>query len=119
MPSTRSSFTCSILGAPRSLPQCQPTYKDVLLACFEEQYNNVHIKKLSPKIPILDIAKVVATNVVALYKKATIPAISYKTVTERIVSFHKEYDKLMKSYQNKSRHGTDGLNTAINKFVDK
>lgn len=98
MPFTRSSFTCPILGAPRSLSQCQlPTYKDVLLACFEEKYNNVHVKGLSPKIPILDIAKVVATNVVALYEKASIPAAQNRN-KKNCKSFHKEYDKLMKSY---------------------
>lgn len=117
---TRSVSDCPVLGAPRSLPQFQlPTNKDVLLACLQHRSVGVHFEQLSPKTPFLDTAKVVAECVLDLYRKASIPATCFKTVTERIMSLRKEHESILKYYQNKSRQGSDGLKAALNKFLEK
>lgn len=120
MPPTRSSFTCPILGTPRSLPQSQlPTLKDVILACFDEKFNNTYVKKLSAKTPFLYVANVVADQVLALYEKASIPAASKQRIIARIVSLHTQYQNLLKSYQSKNRKDSSGLNRAVQSFIDK
>lgn len=83
--------------------------------CYPYTWHNTEFSRA----PFLDVAKVVATQVLTLYEKASIPAAGQKTITDRIVSFHKEHQNLLKSYQNKSRTDSIGLKGAVNKFIKK
>lgn len=97
-PPTRSCFTRPLIGKLYPLKVSQlPTYKDVLSCILLDKIK----KKLETgKDPsVKDIVKSVVTNVLEIYKKATIPAVSFKRCNELVLKYHTSYQNLMKNYK--------------------
>lgn len=98
---TRQSFVCPFFGSPKELSgNLLPTYEDLLLSCLEEKYKRSVL--LNPKhkraFSFVIIAQSVATQLIEIYRKASIPTVSNNRVVQLITCYYNSYLNLKKSY---------------------
>uniref|UniRef100_A0A1B6H9M3 Uncharacterized protein n=1 Tax=Homalodisca liturata TaxID=320908 RepID=A0A1B6H9M3_9HEMI len=98
---TRQTIACTIIGVPKELSGLSlPTYEDILLCCLDEKYKRSLLFSPNNKkeLGFLAIADCVATQVVGIYNKATIPTVTHTRVVQLIQSYYNSYIALKKSY---------------------
>lgn len=98
---TRQTIACPIIGVPKELSGLSlPTYEDILLCCLDEKYKRSLLFSPNNKkeLGFLAIADCVATQVVGIYNKATIPTVTHTRVVQLIQSYYNSYIALKKSY---------------------
>uniref|UniRef100_A0A1B6HPQ6 Uncharacterized protein n=1 Tax=Homalodisca liturata TaxID=320908 RepID=A0A1B6HPQ6_9HEMI len=87
---TRQTIACTIIGVPKELSGLSlPTYEDILLCCLDEKYKRSLLFSPNNKkeLGFLAIADCVATQVVGIYNKATIPTVTHTRVVQLIQSY--------------------------------
>lgn len=95
---TRSQQKCPVFGLASKLPvSVLPTYKDII-----KHYNHIKqsIKVGKVKEPtVSEISELVASDVQAIWHKASMPIVSRTRVIKLIRTAHDEFRKLMKPYK--------------------
>lgn len=87
------NWTCPIFGSPRDLKQnVLPTYKDVMLCCFQERKTFELAVNQVP--PFKVIAKAVSLKIAKIYGKTSIPILSHRRIVAMINDFNSKYWKI-------------------------
>lgn len=95
---TRKDFECPILGNARDFPNNKlPNYEDVLLCCFQVRYE-MSLYTNNKKVSFSEVANTVATKIMNLYSKASIPSVTKERIVQLINKYHDKYYKIRKSY---------------------
>lgn len=75
-------FTCPIFGIPKSMSSSQfPSYKDVLLCCFQERMK-LGIESGYSTVNFSDVSNIVAERVKSVYDKASVPTVQKKRILQ-------------------------------------
>ncbi|CAH0558644.1 unnamed protein product [Brassicogethes aeneus] len=113
---TQQKVTTPIFGLPKKLSGTNlPTYKDVLLSCFEESYKNSILSGSKKKVAFSTIADNVATQIEIIYRKASIPVVTHTRAVQMINAYHNAYNNLRKSYKRDQKK--EGFKDKIERFV--
>lgn len=95
---TRETCTCSLLGRPKDLSIAKlPTHKDIILCSNYERKRLGKLSKNNKEPRFSDIAGIVAEKVINLYKKVSIPQVTYTRVIQLIRDIHNRYQKIKRN----------------------
>ena len=98
---TRKKLECDIFGSPSEIPRATlPTYYDVMKYYLWVR-NNIKPKNCSKEPTIADVSEIVANDIEALWKKASIPTVTHTRVLQLIRCYHDKYTALLKYPINK------------------
>jgi len=102
--SSRRSVSCPIFGGPEKLSgRSLPTYKDVmrhyLLCRFE-----LKVTKKEP--PIYSICQRVASDVLDIWNKESIPTVTQTRVVKLLQDYHSKYRTLLKPYKSRQNNSS-------------
>lgn len=115
---TRQSVECPFFGSPKELSRTSlPTYEDMLLCCLEEKYNRALILNPNNKkdLGFSAVAELVATQIVNIYRTASIPTVTHTRVVQMITSYFNAYIGLKKSYNRD--HEKDFYKKKVDVFI--
>lgn len=96
---TRQSHCCPLFGLPKPMSEnVLPTYSDMLLGCLEENYKFAVTSNSKKNPPFSETADRLASQIEAIYSKASIPTVSHTRIVQLIKKYHDAYYNLRKSY---------------------
>lgn len=96
---TRQTTCCPVFGLPEKLPVSQlPTYNDVMKYYLFIRYE-LKPDKTTKEPTVHDISERLATEILDIWRKASLPTVSFKRVLQLIRSYHDKYRRLLKPYQ--------------------
>lgn len=112
---TRKETCCPVFGLPEKLPVSQlPTYNAVMKYYLFIKYE-LKLSKTTKEPTVHDISQRLATEILDIWQKASLPTVSFKRVLQLIRSYHDKYRCLLKPYQ--GRQTNEKYQEKINKFV--
>lgn len=98
---TRQTTCCPVFGLPEKLPVSQlPTYNDVMKYYLFIRYE-LKPDKTTKEPTVHDISERLATEILDIWRKASLPTVSFKRVLQLIRSYHEKYRRLLKPYQDR------------------
>lgn len=113
---TRQMTNCPVFGTPETLPCSQlPTYYDVMkyyLLIKQE----LKPDKSSKEPTVQEISERVATRILEIWHKSSLPTVSLKRILQIIRAYHEKYRKLMKPF--KGRQSSENFKEKIKKFKE-
>ncbi|XP_060801595.1 uncharacterized protein LOC132902031 [Amyelois transitella] len=96
---TRNTTCCPVFGLPEKLPLSQlPTYNAVMKNYLFIKYE-LKPDKTTKEPTVHDISERLTTEILDIWRKASLPTVSFKRVLKLIRTYHDKYRGLLKPYQ--------------------
>lgn len=116
MPKTRKDFRCPLFGDPiKFSDNMLPTYCDVIKHYL--WIRNEMLELNNGKDPsVKDLCDIIASDIAAIWSKASIPTITHQQVVSRLILYYQKY-KNVKKIRNDSKKQIF-YNESINKLFD-